>query len=148
MNILVLGSGFLGSALASRCPGAMHTSRDPASRPSDRRWLGFDANNQATWTSLDGLTVDNEGNVWSAMWDGSCVVCYRPDGTVKTKVDLPTKKITSVMFGGPEMSDLYITSAGNDETSTDANQAGNLFHITPGPQGRREFPSRIALDTK
>ena len=96
----------------------------------------------------DGLTVDDEDNVWSAMWDGSCVVCYRPDGTVKGRVELPTEKITSVMFGGSEMSDLYITSAGNEEASGNDSQAGDLFRITPGVRGRREFPSRILIDTE
>jgi solute:Na+ symporter, SSS family len=93
----------------------------------------------------DGLTVDDEDNVWSAMWDGSCVVCYRPDGSIKAKVELPTEKITSVMFGGPEMSELYITSAGNDEASGNIGQAGDLFRIKPGVRGRREFPSRILI---
>ena len=96
----------------------------------------------------DGLTVDDEDNVWSARWNGSCVICYRPDGSVKAKIELPTEKITSVMFGGPEMSDLYITSAGNDENSAQPNQAGNLFRVKPGVRGRREFPSRIGIDTK
>ena len=96
----------------------------------------------------DGLTIDDEDNVWSAIWDGSAVVCYRPDGSVKSRIELPAKKITSVMFGGPDMSDLYITSAANDENSTEPSQAGDLFRIKPGVQGRREFPSRIGIDAE
>ncbi len=96
----------------------------------------------------DGMTVDDEDNVWSAMWDGSCVICYRPDGSVKAKIELPTGQITSVMFGGPEMSELYVTSAGNDEASDDESPAGDLFRVKPGVRGRREFPSRILIETE
>jgi len=113
-----------------------------------------DLNNRQVFAKIeppalpDGLTVDDEDNVWSAMWDGSRVVCYRPDGSVKAEIELPTEKITSVMFGGRDMSDLYITSAGNDENSTQPSQAGDLFRIKPGVRGRREFPSRILIETQ
>jgi len=58
MNLLVLGSGFLGAALARRCPGSVHSSRDPGMRPADRRWVRFDARDASSWASLEGLVVD------------------------------------------------------------------------------------------
>jgi len=93
----------------------------------------------------DGLTVDAHDNVWSAMWNGGCVVCYAPDGTVKKKIELPARKITSVMFGGDDFADLYITSAARDETGPGARHAGDLFRVRPGVKGRPEFASRIGL---
>lgn len=93
----------------------------------------------------DGLTVDAHDNVWSATWNGGCVVCYAPDGKVKTKIELPANKITSVMFGGDDFSDLYVTSASKDETGPEARHAGDLFRVRAGAKGRPEFPSRIGL---
>ena len=93
----------------------------------------------------DGLSVDAHDNVWSAMWNGGCVVCYAPDGTVKRKIELAANKITSVMFGGDDYSELYITSAARDETGPEARHAGDLFRVKPGVRGRPEFPSRLGL---
>ncbi len=94
----------------------------------------------------DGLTVDAEGNVWSAMWNGSSIVSYDGDGTIRRSVDLPTPRITSVAFGGEDLSDLYVTSAaGEGQTAQSEQRGGNLFCIRHAATGRREFPSRIGL---
>ena len=58
MTVLVLGSGYLGTALAVRCPDAVHTSREPANRSADRRWLRLDVADKSTWGALDGLIAD------------------------------------------------------------------------------------------
>jgi D-xylonolactonase len=93
----------------------------------------------------DGLTVDAAGNVWSAEWDGSRVTCYRPDGAVARQVALPTPRITSVAFGGPDFGDLYVTSAMADDAPATDSHAGRLYRLRPGVCGRGEFPSRIGL---
>ncbi|WP_448955166.1 SMP-30/gluconolactonase/LRE family protein [Labrys neptuniae] len=60
--------------------------------------------------AADGSTVDAEGCVWNAqVYDGK-LVRYRPDGTVDRVIDMPVKKVTSVMFGGPNLDILYVTS--------------------------------------
>jgi L-arabinonolactonase len=59
----------------------------------------------------DGLTVDSEGFVWSAMWDGWRVIRYAPDGTIDRVVRMPVQRPSSCMFGGPDLKTLYITSA-------------------------------------
>jgi len=59
----------------------------------------------------DGLTVDGEGYVWSAIWDGWRVVRYAPDGAVDKEVRLPVQRPSSCMFGGPDLKTLFITSA-------------------------------------
>ncbi|HOR43105.1 MAG TPA: SMP-30/gluconolactonase/LRE family protein, partial [Atribacterota bacterium] len=59
----------------------------------------------------DGLTVDSEGYIWGAQWNGACVKRYSPHGKEVMKIDLPTKKITSLTFAGDNYQEIYITSA-------------------------------------
>ncbi len=59
----------------------------------------------------DGLTVDSEGFVWSAVWDGWRLIRYAPDGTIDCEVPLPVQRPTSCVFGGADLKTLYVTSA-------------------------------------
>ena len=60
--------------------------------------------------AADGSTVDAEGYLWNAqVYDGK-LVRYAPDGSVDRVIEMPVKKVTSVMFGGPELDVLYVTS--------------------------------------
>ncbi|MHB1304934.1 MAG: SMP-30/gluconolactonase/LRE family protein [Acidiphilium sp.] len=59
---------------------------------------------------FDGATVDAEGCLWSAHVYAGQLVRYHPDGEIDRIVDMPVKKVTSVMFGGPELDVLYVTS--------------------------------------
>lgn len=93
----------------------------------------------------DGLTVDAEGYVWSARWDGGCLVRYAPDGTEDRRIAFPAKKVSSAIFGGEEYADLYVTTAGGDRKETDGPDAGALFRLRPGVRGVPEFVSRIGL---
>lgn len=61
----------------------------------------------------DGLTVDSEGYVWSAHWDGWQVTRYSPDGRVDLVLDLPVQRPTSCCFAGPDMDVLIVTTASN-----------------------------------
>jgi D-xylono/L-arabinono-1,4-lactonase len=91
----------------------------------------------------DGLTVDEEGGVWSARYDGSCIVRYAPDGAEEVKIELPTAKVTSLIFGGPHLDTLYITTAGGDNPDANGDCAGGLFRFEPGVRGRPEYRSAI-----
>jgi D-xylonolactonase len=93
----------------------------------------------------DGMTVDAEGHVWSARWDGNCLVRYAPDGSEVERIALPARKVASAAFGGDDLSDLYVITAGGDRKETDGALAGALFRLRPGARGAPEFSSRIGL---
>ncbi|MCX4680215.1 SMP-30/gluconolactonase/LRE family protein [Streptomyces sp. NBC_01433] len=59
----------------------------------------------------DGLTVDAEGCVWVALWNGSALRRYAPDGRLERIIGLPVRRPTACAFGGRDLRDLYITSA-------------------------------------
>ncbi|WP_210574055.1 SMP-30/gluconolactonase/LRE family protein [Streptomyces sp. GESEQ-4] len=59
----------------------------------------------------DGLTVDADGCVWVALWDGGAVRRYTPDGELDRVITLPTPQVTACAFGGADLTDLYITTA-------------------------------------
>src|SRR4029077_5673806 len=63
----------------------------------------------------DGLAVDAEGFLWSAQWSGACVTGSHPEGRVERRVATPAKQTSSVAFGGRDLTDIFITSAGRSE---------------------------------
>lgn len=80
----------------------------------------------------DGLTVDTEGHVWTAQWDGSCVIRLDPDGREVLRVPVPVKRPTSCAFGGPDRKQLYITSASvelSEEELEENFHSGDLFRL-------------------
>ena len=95
----------------------------------------------------DGCTVDAEGGLWVAEVDAWRVARYLPDGSFHREIKVPTRKPTSVMFGGDDLDTLYITSMRfglSPEELADQPLAGSLFAVKPGPKGRVEpsFASR------
>jgi len=90
----------------------------------------------------DGMTVDAEGFIWSARWDGARVVKMTPDGDTVEHIDFPVKKVSCVTFGGEDMTDMYLTTAGGNNTSENGELAGALFRLNLGIRGREEFRSR------
>ena len=96
-------------------------------------------------TVPDGMTVDAEGYVWSARWDGSSLYRYTPDGTEERRVRFPAKKVSSVVFGGEDLTDIYVTTAGGQNKAEEGAGAGALFRLNLGIPGKPEFLSRIGL---
>jgi D-xylonolactonase len=90
----------------------------------------------------DGMTVDTAGHLWSARWGGSRITHYDEAGTELDHIDLPAPCITSLIYGGPDLRDVYVTSAvGGAKDPVDA--AGALFHYRAAVPGRPEYLSRI-----
>lgn len=58
----------------------------------------------------DGATVDSDGLMWMAICEGGKVVAFRPDGGIERIVDMPVPLTASVMFGGPDLDQLYVTT--------------------------------------
>jgi sugar lactone lactonase YvrE len=86
----------------------------------------------------DGLIVDAEGYLWVGLWGGSAVRRYSPDGRLDAVVGVPTSHVTCPAFGGPDLGDLYITTATADLTEEQAAAqplAGDLFLSRPGVTG-------------
>lgn len=93
----------------------------------------------------DGMTVDALGHVWSARWDGSCLVRYTPGGVEERRILFPAKKVSSLTFGGRDYTDIYVTTAGGDNKPEEGEGAGALFRLNLGIRGVEEYYSRIGL---
>jgi L-arabinonolactonase len=89
----------------------------------------------------DGSTVDAEGYLWNAEYDGWRLVRYAPDGAVDRIVDLPVQRPTNCAFGGANLETLFITSASQELNRNELAlqpSAGKLLAIKPGVQGLHE----------
>jgi sugar lactone lactonase YvrE len=86
----------------------------------------------------DGMTVDAEGGLWIALHGSGSIRRYTPDGRVDRVVRVPPRMVTCCTFGGPDLTDLYITtmSLGLSEAGRRAQPlAGALFRCRPGVRG-------------
>ncbi|WP_018615790.1 SMP-30/gluconolactonase/LRE family protein [Segetibacter koreensis] len=81
----------------------------------------------------DGMTIDNEGMLWIAHWDGWRITRWNPaTGEQLEKISLPVARVTSCTFGGTKLSDLYITTARKELTEDELEEqplAGSLFVV-------------------
>lgn len=80
----------------------------------------------------DGLTIDSEGHIWSAMWDGWCVIRFNAKGEEILRIKLPVQLPTSCTFGGEDLQTLYITTASVGLSQTEIEKSfysGDLFAI-------------------
>lgn len=91
----------------------------------------------------DGLCVDDHGNVWSARWEGGCIVGHKADdGRVFTSINVPAARVTSCCFGGGENDRMFITTARTPDEQP-AGIAGALFATRTGFSGAPVFNSRL-----
>ena len=93
--------------------------------------------------SPDGMTIDEEGNLWIALWGGSAVGCWNPEtGELVKKIEVPAKNVTSCAFGDDDLGTLYITTARTDTNEKELKKfpnAGGLFKTNPGVNGKKAF---------
>lgn len=89
--------------------------------------------------SPDGACVDREGGVWIALYGGGCIIRVDPvKRRIVGRVAVPVSQVTSCTFGGPDLEDLYITTArqGLDPVQLAAQPlAGAIFRARPGVRG-------------
>ena len=113
---------------------------DGAGTPSNRRIFARYAEGDGY---PDGMTVDAEGCLWIAFWDGWCVRRFSPSGERLATLALPAQKPTSCAFGGDALDRLYVTSAsiGISASERDAQPcAGGVFVLETGTSGLAELP--------
>jgi sugar lactone lactonase YvrE len=80
----------------------------------------------------DGLTVDDDGDVWVALWNGGLVARYTPDGALRQTVRVPVDRPTSCAFGGRDRTTLFVTTSrdGLDEAAVARQpEAGHVLRI-------------------
>lgn len=93
-----------------------------------------------------GLAVDSDEGIWITRWGGSCVVRHAPDGTVASNEHITVKKPFGIAFGGDELSDIYITTAGGHRRSIEGLHAGDLARMrTDDVKGILPFRSKILI---
>lgn len=111
--------------------------------PSNRRVL---IEHDPTDGYPDGLAVDAEGRIWSAMWDGWCIKVYEADGGLADRIAMPVRRPSSLAFAGAALDEVVVTSATVDFVSEDyrrSPEAGGLFRFRPGVHG--QAPNHVAL---
>ena len=89
----------------------------------------------------DGLAVDAEGGVWVAVYGGSRVDRYAPDGTHDRSLAVPAESVTSLVFAGPDLSDLIVVTADNTEHPE---REGTIFLAPSAAVGARGLPAPLA----
>ena len=85
----------------------------------------------------DGMTIDAEGGLWVALWGGGAVHRYL-DGRLDRVINLPVSQPTSCAFGGPDLDELFVTSAWERLSVAQRRAqplAGALLRIRPGVRG-------------
>ncbi|MFW6174228.1 MAG: SMP-30/gluconolactonase/LRE family protein [Chloroflexota bacterium] len=106
----------------------------------------------------DGMTVDADGFVWTATWGGGCVIRFDPDGKEERRIRFPATQTSSAMFGGADLTDLYVTTAfngtGGPPTGMEpvgydfsAHRGGELYRVSladEGIRGKPEFETDFA----
>ena len=89
----------------------------------------------------DGSSVDAEGFIWNAVFDGGCMVRYAPNGRICRTVQLPVSRPTACAFGGADLATLYVTTArfrlAPDKLAAETH-AGDLLALDVGVKGLPE----------
>ncbi|TVY10793.1 SMP-30/gluconolactonase/LRE family protein [Paenibacillus cremeus] len=88
----------------------------------------------------DGMTIDSEGMLWVAQWDGWQVSRYNPaTGDKLDTIHVPAARSSSCAFGGENYDELYITTARvglSEEQLASQPHAGGLFRVKLGVKGK------------
>jgi sugar lactone lactonase YvrE len=88
----------------------------------------------------DGLTVDADGGVWTAVSNGGAVYRYSAGGILEEKLRVPARKVTACTFGGEHLDQLFITTSQENIDTREDPLAGSLFRADVGIKG---LPVRV-----
>lgn len=105
-----------------------------------RQRLAFGVPADLGWP--DGMTSDLEGNLWIAMWGGAKVTRWNPAGRLLDQISVPALNTSACVFGGPGLSELYVTSARKDMSESrlaEYPMSGGLFRIATDVTGMETF---------
>lgn len=83
----------------------------------------------------DGLVVDAAGCLWVGLWEGWAVRRYGTDGELLGVVDVPVARVTKCAFGGPDLDELYVTTAAPENADLTQPHAGGVFRAHTGIRG-------------
>ena len=88
--------------------------------------------------SPDGMTLDKQNNLWTCHFGGARISVFNKTGKKIHTIDFPAKNITNCTFGGPNHSELFVTSAKKSMSKKDLRQfklSGSLFRIKTNVNG-------------
>jgi len=89
--------------------------------------------------SPDGIALDEEGNIWAALWGANAVGRFDPrTGKLLQKIEVPAPNVSSCAFGGKNLDTLYITTARGELSKAQLEAyplSGGLFSAKPGVKG-------------
>lgn len=97
----------------------------------------------------DGMTVDADGFLWVAFWEGGAIRRYDPNGRLDREYTTPVSQPTSCTFGGADLHDLFVTSASEGfsaERRAREPYAGGVFRLRLDVTGRPPFRFGIATE--
>ncbi|QUH02330.1 SMP-30/gluconolactonase/LRE family protein [Saccharopolyspora erythraea] len=83
----------------------------------------------------DGLTVDAEGHLWVALWGGGAVHRYSPEGRLVDRIGVPASQVTACTFGGPGLTDLFVTTSRVEADLRRHPLSGALFRVPGAGRG-------------
>ena len=88
----------------------------------------------------DGMTIDEDGMLWVALWGGKAVSRWDPGtGKLLDKIELPALNVTSCCFGGEKMDQLFVTTASLNTDRDKYPDAGSVFRIDVGIAGAKSY---------
>lgn len=97
----------------------------------------------------DGMTIDEEGMLWIALYGGAAVSRWNPEtGQLLKKINIPALQVTNCCFAGKDLDQLVVTTASENLSPDQLQkypQSGNVFHVeNPGVKGVKPFAFKFS----
>lgn len=92
----------------------------------------------------DGATVDAGGRYWVAVYQSGKIAAYRPDGALERVIDMPVKLVSSVMFGGPDLDRLFVTTIEHGSLGEPVEEGAGCLYVIDGLASRGLEEHRFA----